>query len=119
MREKLKMFLQPMVLNTPTTHGVHVQQIQPQLILVTSLIPVSQHLGWLQHVTPLIARQPKIVLYLMWYIIVPCFVPMDFNMCYMYFLGIKGLDPLISKRKEGYATNVIQPKLVPLVEQLV
>jgi hypothetical protein len=46
------------------THvGLHVQQIQTQPSLVTNPIPVSQHLGWLQRVTPLIVRQLIIVPY--------------------------------------------------------
>jgi hypothetical protein len=45
----------------------------------------------------------------MWYNIVPSFVPMDLNMSSMYYSRIKGLDPLISRRKKGYATGVTQP----------
>jgi hypothetical protein len=33
----------------------------------------------------------------------------------MYSSGIKGPDPLIFKKKKGYATGVIQPKLVPFM----
>jgi hypothetical protein len=44
----------------------------------------------------------------MWFNTVPSFVPMDLNMYTMYYLGIKGPDPMIFRRKEGYATNVIQ-----------
>jgi hypothetical protein len=69
--------------------------------------------------TPLIAKQPRTVPYSMWYNIVPSFVPMDLNMYSMYYLGIKGLDPLIYRRKKGYATSVTKPKSVPHVEQLV
>ncbi len=39
--------------------------------------------------------------------IVPSFVPMDLNMYSMYYLGIKGLDPLTFGRKKGYVNNVI------------
>jgi hypothetical protein len=46
---------------------------------------------------------------MMWYNVVPSFVPMDFNMYSMYYSRIKGLDPLIFTKKKGYATNVIQP----------
>jgi hypothetical protein len=84
MRKEFKTFLQPAILNTLVTHvGIPMQQIQPQLGLVTNPTLVSQHLGWRQLVTPLIARQPKVVAYppyLMWYNIVPPFVPMDPNM---------------------------------------
>jgi hypothetical protein len=46
-----------MVTNTRATHvGVPMQQIQSQLSLVTNPITISQHLSWLQLVTPLIAR---------------------------------------------------------------
>jgi hypothetical protein len=34
---------------------------------------------------------------------------MDPNMYSMYYLGIKGLDPLTFGRKKGYATSVTQP----------
>jgi hypothetical protein len=34
----------------------------------------------------------------------------------MYYSRIKGPDPLIFGRNKGYATDVIQPKLVPHVE---
>jgi hypothetical protein len=37
----------------------------------------------------------------------------------MYYLGIKGFDPLIFGRKKGNATSVIKLKPMPLVEQLV
>jgi hypothetical protein len=54
------------------THvGVPVQQTQTQLSLVTNPIPVNQHLGWPQLVTPLIVGQPRTMPYLMWYNIVP------------------------------------------------
>ncbi len=107
-----------MVPNTPTTHvGVLVQQIRPQPNLVTSPISIRQHLGWLQLVTPLIARQPRIVPCPMWYNIIPSFVPMDLNMYSMYYSRIKELDPLIFGRKKGSVVSVIQPKLVPLVKQ--
>jgi hypothetical protein len=55
----------------------------------------------------------------MWYNIVPYFIPMFPNMYSMYYLGIKGPNPLIFKRKKGYATGVTQLELVPHVEQLV
>jgi hypothetical protein len=62
------------------THvGVPIQQTQIQLSLVTNPIPVSQHLGWLQPITPLIARQLRIAMYMMWYNTIPFFVPMDPN----------------------------------------
>ncbi len=105
-----------MVPNTLMTHvGVHEQQIWPSL--VTNPISISQHLGRLQLVTPLIARQPRIVLCPMWYNIIPSFVPMDLNIYSMYYSKIKGLDPLIFGRKKGFVTNVTQPKLVLLVKQ--
>jgi hypothetical protein len=50
---------------------------------------------------------------------VPSFVPMDPNMYFMYYLGIKELDPLIFGRKKTYATSVTQSKPMPLIEQLV
>jgi hypothetical protein len=34
---------------------------------------------------------------------------MDPNMYSMYYLGIKGLDPLTFGREKGYATSVTQP----------
>jgi hypothetical protein len=71
--------------------------------LVTNPILVNQHVGWSQLVTPLIAWQPKTIPYPMWYNTLPSFVPMDFNMYSMYYLGIKGHDPLISRRRKGYA----------------
>jgi hypothetical protein len=37
----------------------------------------------------------------------------------MYYSEIKRHDPLISRRRKGYAINVIQPKQVPPIEQLV
>jgi hypothetical protein len=40
---------------------------------------------------------------------------MDLN---MYYYGIKGLDLLISRRKERYAINPTQSKPVPPIEQL-
>jgi len=55
----------------------------------------------------------------MWYNIIPSFVPMDFNMYSMYYSKIKGLDPLISRRKKGFVANVIQPKLMLLVKQFI
>jgi hypothetical protein len=50
--------------------------------LVNSSTPISQQLGWQQPITPLIARQPKVVPYPpypIWYNILPSFVPMDLN----------------------------------------
>jgi hypothetical protein len=55
----------------------------------------------------------------MWYNTIPSFVPMDLNMYSMYYLGIKGLDPLMYGRRKGYAINVIQLKQMPPLEQLV
>ncbi len=90
-----------MVPNTPTTHvGVHVQQIRPRPSLVTNPIPISQHLGWLQLVTPLIARQPTTVSCPMCYNIIPSFAPMDLNMYSMYYLRIKGPNPLILEERK-------------------
>jgi hypothetical protein len=44
--KELRTSLQFVVMNTPMTHvGVHVQQTQIQLNLVTNPILVSQHLG--------------------------------------------------------------------------
>jgi hypothetical protein len=48
--------------------------------------------------------------------IVPPFIPMDLNMYFMYYFIIKGLDPLISKRRERYASKTTQVKPVPFVE---
>jgi hypothetical protein len=47
---------------------------------------------------------------------VPSFVPMDPNMYFMYYLGFKELDPLISKRKKTYVVGVTQSKPMPHVE---
>jgi hypothetical protein len=44
----------------------------------------------------------------MWYNTIPFFVPMDPNMYYIYYLGIKGLDPLIFGRKKAYVVSVMQ-----------
>jgi len=120
MREELKTSLQPMVPNTPTTHVVeHVQQTHTQPSLVTNRILVSQHSDWLQLVTPLIARQPKIILYHMWYNTITSFVLMDFNMYSMYYSRIKGLNPLNFGRKKGCGADVIQPKPMLPIGQLV
>ncbi len=54
----------------------------------------------------------------MWYNTIPSFVPMDFNMCSAYYSRIKGHDPLISRRKERYATNTIGLEPMAHVEQL-
>jgi hypothetical protein len=55
----------------------------------------------------------------MWYNTIPSFVPMDLNMYSMYYSRIKGLDPLNSKIKKGYATSVTQPEPMPPIGQLV
>jgi hypothetical protein len=57
----------------------------------------------------LIARQPKIIPYPMWHNIVPSFIPMDPNIYSMYYSGIKGPDPLNSRRRKGYVVGVVQP----------
>jgi len=44
---------------------------------------------------------------------------MNPNMYSMYYSRIKGPDPLISRRKEGYVVGVTQLKPVPPIEQLV
>jgi hypothetical protein len=99
-----------MVLNTLVTHvGVHVQQIWQQLTLVTNPILINQHLSWPQPITPLITGQPRTILYLIWYNMVPSCIFMNPNMYSMYYSGIKGPNPLISGRKEGYAAGVTQP----------
>jgi hypothetical protein len=54
----------------------------------------------------------------MWYNIIPPFVPMDLHLYSMYYFGINGLGPLISKRKEIYATDTTQKELVSPVEPL-
>jgi hypothetical protein len=54
----------------------------------------------------------------MWYNTLPFFVPMDPNMYSMYYVGIKGLDPLIYGRKGRHVVGTIQTKPVPPVEQL-
>ncbi len=56
---------------------------------------------------------------MMWYNIIPSFIPMNPNMYFMYYSRIKGLNPLIFGRKEGYAINVTKLKIIPHVEQLV
>jgi len=43
---------------------------------------------------------------------------MDPNIYSMYYSKIKGLDPLIFKRKEIYAVGITKAKLVPPIEQL-
>jgi hypothetical protein len=52
----------------------------------------------------------------MWYDMVPSFISMDPNMYSMYYLRIKGFDPLIYREKKGYAIDVTQPDLMPHVE---
>ncbi len=120
MKEKFQTSLQPTVPSTPINHvGVPIQQSQIQLSLVTNPIPVNQHVGWLQPITPLIAMQPRTISYPTWYNSVPSFVLMDPNMYSMHYSKIKGPNPLISRRKKGYVIDVIQLKQVPHVEQLV
>ncbi len=87
MRKKFKTSLQLVVLITPMTHvGVPIQQIQTQPnLVITNPIPITQHFGWTQPVKPLIVRQPQTIPYLMWYNIIPSFVPMDLNMYSMYY----------------------------------
>ncbi len=78
MRKKFKTSLQLAILNTLATYvNVNVQQIGQ----------------------PIVVPYPP---YPMWYNIIPPFVPMDPNMYSMYYSRIKGLDPLIFKRKEKY-----------------
>ncbi len=61
------------------THvGVHVQKTQVQPNLVNNPLSVNQHLSWPQHVTPLIAWQPKTIPYLKWYI--------QFHILYLWIL---------------------------------
>ncbi len=64
---------------------------------------VSQRLGSPQLITPLIAGQPRIVPYLMWYNSIPFFYLWNL-ICTL--LRIKGLDPLIVGKKKGYVANV-------------
>ncbi len=59
--------------------GVPMPQIQSPPSLVIHPTLVSQLLGWQQPVTPPIARQPRVVLYPMWYNIIPPFIPMGPN----------------------------------------
>jgi hypothetical protein len=84
MKKELATSLHPTIPNTLSIHvGVPMQQPQPQPGLVNSSTPINQHLGWQQPITPLIARQPKVVPYppyLIWYNILPSFVPVDLNM---------------------------------------
>lgn len=78
-----------------------------------------QQLGWQQYVTPLITRQYRVVLYPPYpigYNTLSYFVPMHLNMYPPYYYRIKGLDPLISRRKEQYATSINQLEPVPLVK---
>ncbi len=109
MKEELKTSLPATMTNTPAIRvGVPMPQIRSQPSLVIHPTLVNQHLGWQQPITPLIARQPKVILYPpaypMWYNIVPPFVPMDPNMYSVYYSKIKGPNPLIFGRKERYAT---------------
>jgi hypothetical protein len=84
MKEKFTTSLHHTVPNTLSMHvGVSMQQFRLEPGLVNSSTPISQHLGWQQPVTPLIARQPKVLPYPpypIWYNILPYFVHMDFNM---------------------------------------
>jgi hypothetical protein len=52
----------------------------------------------------------------MWYITIPPFIPMDPNMYSIYYFRIKGFHPLIFGRKDNYASDTTQAKLVPPVE---
>ncbi len=107
-------------MNTLGTHvGVLMQQIWPQSNLVSNPISINQHLGWLQRVTPLVARRPRIILCSMWYNIIPSFVPMDPNVNSMYYSRIKRLGPLIFGRRKGFVACVTQPKLMPCVNQFI
>ncbi len=122
MRKELKSSLPSTTTSMPTIQvGVPLPQIQSQLGLVTHPTLDNQHLSWQQLVTPLIAWRPRVVsypLYPMWYNTVPPFVPVDLNLYSMYYFGIKGLDPLISRRKDINASGIIQTKPMPYVEQL-
>ncbi len=73
--------------------------------MVANPIPVSQHIGWPQLVTPLIIVQPRTVLYPTWYSNIPSFVPMDLNMYSMYY-PIKRPYPLIFGRNKGYVVDI-------------
>jgi hypothetical protein len=55
---------------------------------------------------------------LMWYNTIPPFIPMDHDMYSMDNSGIKEPNPLISRRRERYATGIAQIELVPPIEQL-
>jgi hypothetical protein len=52
----------------------------------------------------------------MWYNTIPPFIPMVPNMYSMYYFGIKGPDPLISKGMEIYAFDITQAEPVPPIE---
>jgi hypothetical protein len=54
----------------------------------------------------------------MWYNTIPPFIPMDPSMYFMYYFGIKGLDPLISKKREKYVVGITQTEPMPPIEQL-
>jgi hypothetical protein len=43
---------------------------------------------------------------------------MDLNMYPPYYFGIKGLDPLIFEKKQGYVASINQLKLVRPIEHL-
>jgi len=52
----------------------------------------------------------------MWYITIPPLIPIDPNMYSIYYSGIKGFDPLISRKKEKYASDTTQAQSVPPIE---
>jgi len=53
----------------------------------------------------------------MLYNTIPYFVPMDSNMYSMYYLGIKGLDPLNFGGKKGNVVGVTQPTPMPPIKE--
>jgi hypothetical protein len=76
--------------------------------LVIHPTPINQNQGWQQLVTPLIAKQLRVIPYPMWYSVVPPFIPVDLNMYSMYYYGIKRPGPLILD--EGRDMKTILPK---------
>ncbi len=122
LREEFITSLSHVTMNTPTIHvGVFVPQIQSQSSLVIHPTLINQHLNWQQSITPLITWQPRVMPYppnLMWYNTIPPFIPMDHDMYSMDNSGIKEPNPLISRRRERYATGIAQIELVPPIEQL-
>jgi hypothetical protein len=54
----------------------------------------------------------------MWYNTIPPFIPMDRDMYSMDNSGIKEPNPLISRRRERYVTDITQIEPVPPIEQL-